>query len=369
MEETTQVTDIGDYLKLFACTAVMLQTILMFVLTTIPSATNQIGIGMTYNLIKFTAPAFIFGILYTTARKTIATPITYRHYLKQQWHSLFIPTILWTTIYLFITPELQQGHHYHNISSLIWQFINGNAAPHLWYNTMMLQFILLMPLMWLIGRWCGSNSRRGSLTAIVSIAGYLLWISFYDTEVFHGPHMMNWYLLDRLFLSFFIYGVLGVLAWQYRKTVDRFFRAWWPIVCLIFLGSFYWTNHELFEFGFPVKLTNAPYYKPSMILYDLSVISLISTLGIFQIDNHSTINKVIHILAEFAYKAFLSNVFWSYLLWYVFGKNLVINHLLIGALVLYTGTWLLSFGSAFAIHLCWQKFCLYTRSYNPRTIN
>ncbi|MFD1486112.1 hypothetical protein ACFQ5J_12840 [Lacticaseibacillus baoqingensis] len=71
----------------------------------------QTGIAPLYDLIKYRIPAFIFGILNTTSRTTIAdTSLTYGQYLKRMWHC-----------------------------------VNGTAAPHLWYNTMMLQFILLMP--------------------------------------------------------------------------------------------------------------------------------------------------------------------------------------------------------------------------------
>lgn len=347
-------TDIGDYLKLFACTAVMLQTVLAFVLKLTVSETSQIFIGIIYNLIKFTAPAFIFGILYTTTRKTISTG-RYQPYLKQQWHSLFVPTIWWTMIYLLITPDLQQVYHYDDLKTFLWQFVNGNAAPHLWYNTMMLQFILLMPLFWLIGRWCATSTKRGLLVASITTAVYLAWISFYDQEVFHGPQMGHWYLLDRFFLSFLAYGIFGTLAWQYRQAVNRFFRTWWPIGCLIFLGSFYWINNELFQFGFPIKLTNAPYYKPTMVLYDLTVISLIATLAITQLDHRSPVNRVVHLLAVFTYKAFLSNAFWTELLWLAGVKQLVLHHLWLGIATLYLGTWLLSFASAFAIHFVWQK--------------
>lgn len=365
MQKTTTDIDIGDYLKLFACTAVMLQTLLGFVLTTTPSATNEIGIGILYNLIKFTAPAFIFGILYTTARKSINAAISYQRYLGQRWHGLFVPTIWWTAIYLLVTPDLQQIGHYHNLRTFLWQFINGNAAPHLWYNTMMLQFILLMPIFLSLGRWAATTPVRGLITAGWTIAIFLAWILFYDLEVFHGPQMTHWYLLDRVFPSFLIYGVFGVLAWQYHEMVNRFLRTWWPIFCLIFLASFYWINIELFRFGSPIKLINAPYYKPSMVLYDLVVISLIASLAIFQIDNHTRVNKVVHILADFAYRAFLSNVFWLYLLWSTFGKQLVIHHLLIGTAILYAGTWMLSFGSAFIIHFIWQRIHLLLPAHQP----
>lgn len=138
-----EVTDVGDYLKLGACTAVMAQPILTDALASGPSIATQTGIGVVYNLVKYTAPAFIFGILYTTTRLTLnQTALTYTDYLRQQWHALFIPTIWWTMIYLILMPQLQQGSQCHDWRGFFWQFVNGNAAPHLWYNTMMLQFII-----------------------------------------------------------------------------------------------------------------------------------------------------------------------------------------------------------------------------------
>lgn len=158
--------DIGDYLKVFACTAVMLQIILVEALQTHPSPSAQIGIGIFYDLTKFTAPAFIAGILYTTTRIAVDSNLTYRTYLIQMWHALFIPTIAWTTIYLLVMPWVQQVHRYHDLQTFAWQFINGNAAPHLWYNSMMLQFIILMPVFWWLARWCGQNRFRGILVLI-----------------------------------------------------------------------------------------------------------------------------------------------------------------------------------------------------------
>lgn len=142
-----KIADIGDYLKVFACTAVMAQPIMTMVMNVGQSNHVQDVFGVLYNLVKYTAPAFIFGILYTTIRvNDINGNFSYQKHLRSNWSNLFVPTIWWTLIYLLGMPWLQQVDHYHNFSSFCWQFINGNAAPHLWYNTMMLQFIILMPI-------------------------------------------------------------------------------------------------------------------------------------------------------------------------------------------------------------------------------
>lgn len=58
------IADIGDYLKVFACTAVMSQPIMSMIIDLHQSTQTQFVFGILYNLVKYTAPAFIFGILY-----------------------------------------------------------------------------------------------------------------------------------------------------------------------------------------------------------------------------------------------------------------------------------------------------------------
>lgn len=58
--EVDQRADWGDYLKVFACTAVMLQPILSLIIKGQPSAV-QLNLGLLYDLVKYTAPAFIWG--------------------------------------------------------------------------------------------------------------------------------------------------------------------------------------------------------------------------------------------------------------------------------------------------------------------
>ncbi|CDN25774.1 hypothetical protein LFER_919 [Limosilactobacillus fermentum] len=153
--------DVGDFLKDFACTAVMAQPLLAQ-LVRLSTGPTQLGLAILDNLVKYTAPAFIFGILYTTIRTHSGAGIfNYRHYLRQQWAALFWPTIYWTSAYLLLLPKLQQEQHYHNWTSFAWRFVNGNAAPHLWYNTMTLQFIILMPCFWALHRLVGKRPQRG----------------------------------------------------------------------------------------------------------------------------------------------------------------------------------------------------------------
>ena len=352
------IADIGDYLKVFACTAVMSQPIMSIINNMHQSQQTQVGFGILYNLVKYTAPAFIFGILYTTIRTSdLNGHFSYFKHLQKNWSNLFVPTIWWTLIYLLGMPWLQQGNKFNSFGTFCWQFINGNAAPHLWYNTMMLQFIILMPFFWLISRYVRNNIKRGFAVAIVTLILYLSWLAFYDYYVFHGVHQNDWYLLDRVFISFFIYAVFGGLAWQFRSYFNEFITKFWWLIVVIFILCFIWTTYELSQFGYPLNFYNAPYYKPSMTFYCLAVICLIAAFCLYQVRKRQINSlKIFHFLAIYAYRAYLANVFWNQLIWH--GLNMQYHakfHPFLTLFGCWLLTWILSFSSAYLLHMWWTK--------------
>lgn len=352
------IADIGDYLKVFACTAVMSQPIMSLIINLPQSQQTQVGFGILYNLVKYTAPAFIFGILYTTIRTSdLNGHFSYFKHLQKNWSNLFVPTIWWTLIYLLGMPWLQQGNKFNSFGTFCWQFINGNAAPHLWYNTMMLQFIILMTFFWLISRYVRNNIKRGFAVAIVTLILYLGWLAFYDYYVFHGVHQNDWYLLDRVFISFFIYAVFGGLAWQFRSYFNEFITKFWWLIVVIFILCFIWTNYELSQFGYPLNFYNAPYYKPSMTFYCLAVICLIAAFCLYQVRKRQINSlKIFHFLAIYAYRAYLANVFWNQLIWH--GLNMQYHakfHPFLTLFGCWLLTWILSFSSAYLLHMWWTK--------------
>lgn len=352
------IADIGDYLKVFACTAVMSQPIMSIIINILQYQQTQVGFGILYNLVKYTAPAFIFGILYTTIRTSdLNGHFSYFKHLQKNWSNLFVPTIWWTLIYLLGMPWLQQGNKFNSFGTFCWQFINGNAAPHLWYNTMMLQFIILMPFFWLISRYVRNNIKRGFAVAIVTLILYLSWLAFYDYYVFHGVHQNDWYLLDRVFISFFIYAVFGGLAWQFRSYFNEFITKFWWLIVVIFILCFIWTNYELSQFGYPLNFYNAPYYKPSMTFYCLAVICLIAAFCLYQVRKRQINSlKIFHFLAIYAYRAYLANVFWNQLIWH--GLNMQYHakfHPFLTLFGCWLLTWILSFSSAYLLHMWWTK--------------
>lgn len=342
--------DSGDFLKIAAVSAVFLQSILGYGLNQHPNEATQILIGMLYNLVKYTAPAFIFGILFTNTKSQLGPNFHLKKFYLHILKAFFLPFYLWGIIYLLVFPSLQQVNHYHDWASFLWQLVNGNAAPHLWYAVMMLQFLLLMPLFNFIVEWIDKNyyQRIHKFTFILLITILLasLWLIFYDKLIFHGPHMHDWYLFDRFFMSFLLYGNLGMISAIFFEYYAQFLIKWKYLIAIIFVLSLIAINIELFRFGLPVKLVNAPYYKPSMSLYDLSVIFLISYLSLKLEKSHHRISTIIHNLANIAYLAYLPNAMWSWLCWTIFGAKLFEINSFLAILLVYILTWILSFLTA-----------------------
>lgn len=355
MPKKIRIADIGDYLKVFACTAVMMQPTISLVLATKPDHQTQFTLGIIYNLVKYTAPAFIFGILYSTTRTHEGAGVRqYPAYMKGAFQSLFVPSFWWTLVYLIVMPWVQQVAAYHNAGSFIWNFVNGNAAPHLWYNTMMLQFIILMPLFWALARLVEQQPQRGMIVAILTIIGYALWLDFYTLMANHG----DWYLLDRFFVSFSIYGVLGVLAVKFADQVNHWLLKFWWLSLTVLGLAFLWTNYELDQAGFPLNLSKADYYKPSMTLYSLAVIACVAALCLYNTKrHHDRMLKAMHYLAAFAYKAYLSNIFWLQIVWHLSNRgNLHTAHPLGTLFLCWAVTWVLSFMSAVGLNQLWSRF-------------
>lgn len=350
---STGQADIGDFEKMFAVTTVMIQSVITFLMKDHPTVGQQFFLGGFYEVAKFSASAFIFGILFSTIRTHPgARWKDYPHFMVNRWHVLFCPSIAWTTVYLLVLPQLQQRGHYHNLASFCWQFINGNAAPHLWYNVMMLQFIILMPFFWALARWIGHDHRRAAIAFGLVLVFECCWHFTYKMQVFHGPEANHWYLVDRFFPSFIIFAVAGTVLWQVHSQLTAILERHWLGQAVIWLALFYFVTFNFFNYGIPVHLTNAPYYLPSMIFYNLATIGLIATLALYLQKYRNQWLPFVHWVALYAHRAYLSHVFWLYLLWRGLGHFTISLSVRFPLLVI--GTVICAFLSAFGFHLVWR---------------
>lgn len=147
---------------------------------------------------------------------------------------------------------------------------------------MMLQFLLIMPWIKAICNWVKHSYCRLAVAVISSGIIYFTWLSFYDHFVLSGPEATHWYLLDRIFISFLIFGLYGGLSWNFHHEIHTFlFKYWWLIVG-IYLLTYFWTRDLFLATSKLTDLTNDSYYLPSMAIYALAVIFLIYLICIAQ---------------------------------------------------------------------------------------
>ena len=353
--------DVGDFEKVMAVTTVMTQSVISWLMGSSPQVGQQFFLGGIYEVIKFSAPAFIFGILFSTVRTHPAARLRdYPAFMRNRWHVLLIPSILWTGIYLIGFPQLQQHGHYHDWASFIWQFINGNAAPHLWYNVMMLQFIIIMPLFWWLARTVAGRPRLSIATFLLILLFELGWHLTYEMQVFHGPQAQHWYLLDRVLPSFLIFGISGTLFWTNYRRVSSWLLRHWLCQLIVWLLLLYIVTINFFSYGYPVYLTNAPYYLPSMIFYNLSTIGLVATLLLHFRQTQNQWLPIIHWIALYAHRSYLGHVFWLYWCWRLLPRL----PLIVGFPLLVLLTITISFAFSYCAHIIWssiKRHCAVTR--------
>ena len=130
---------------------------------------------------------------------------------------------------------------------------------------------------------------------------------------------------------------------------------WLPVIIVAFFAILVWTNRELFGFGFPISLYNATYYKPSMTAYCVVIIALIS-VRFFADCRAKQLRRLnlMHFVATYAHRAFLSNLFWEQLCWRGLQmQRYAAAHPILVLISTWLLTWLLAVNSAWLIHQGW----------------
>ncbi|KRM21972.1 acyltransferase family protein [Latilactobacillus graminis] len=350
-EDQKTKTNVSDFQKVSAVTAVILQTILSFALSNCHDQTTAALIGTLYVFVKYTAPIFIFSIVYNMVKTSEKT--SYFEFLKDKFFELVVPYLLWTTVYLLVFPGVQQETPYNNLGTFLLKFITGDGAPHLWYTVMMLQIQLCMPFF----IWLGYHvlNKRKLVWPVLTGATilYIGWYLFYNTAVLNGPLANRWYLLDRFVVSFLIYGIYGVAGFVYHealfKQLNRIRFALLPISLVV--GGL--SVRALLAYPGDINFGHAPYLNTLQSLYSLSIILMVFTFASRMIINQSPKLRLFKWLSLYAYRTYLANVFVFQALLLVFKTTWL--KLPMGAMIVvaYLSTTTVAFMLSWLLHLGW----------------
>ncbi|KPG71751.1 acyltransferase family protein [Enterococcus sp. RIT-PI-f] len=344
--------NISDFQKVFAVTAVMMQSILTFALANTQDEKTAAFIGTFYVMVKYTAPLFIFAIVYNMVKTS--QHLSYLEFLKEKFFELVVPYVLWTTVYLWLFPAVQQAQPYTDTASFLLKYVTGDGAPHLWYTIMMLQIQLLMPFFVWLGYKVLTNKKMVWPVLICATVLYVAWYLFYDMQVFTGPHHDAWYLLDRFVVSFMIYGIYGEAALMYHETVYKWLYkvryAFLPVGIALALLS---ADH-LLHFAGDLTFAHAPYLNTLQSLYSLVVIMAVFMFGSTLIKNHSTTLPQFKWLSTYAYRTYLANVFVFQVLLLCFKDLLLRLPTGVMILVAYVATASCAFLLSYVLHVIWS---------------
>ncbi|WKL03078.1 acyltransferase family protein [Paenibacillus amylolyticus] len=258
---------------------------------------------MLYNLAKFSAPAFIFAILYDVAQ---LRDVKYGHYVWHKAKEIIGPYLFWTTVYILTV----NAGGYEQVGDVVQAFLLGTAAPHLWYTVMMFQYHLLIPLVTALALLMIRNRKKAAVSWVVSIIVYAILILLYDRYVLLDLLHPDLVYTDRIFAMYGLFALLGMGTSIYKETclvwLDKMKWALLPIGVLLFI----WVNRELFAYGFEdMNLLKSSYLKPSMVLFNMALILLLYAGATGLIRMKVRFLPAFRWIAKYAFRAYLASYF------------------------------------------------------------
>jgi surface polysaccharide O-acyltransferase-like enzyme len=326
-------------MKSFAFLAVVFQSSIIFTMKQ-ASPEESIMLGMLFNFVKFSAPVFVFLAGFHLFQQK--PPIDYRTYVSHKGKELLLPYLVWSFIYLMMFSNEDE------FVMLIKQIVIGDAAPHLWYVIMIIQFHLLAPLLLIMFSWAEKMIRSWKKATLILASLYLLllfilskWLSHSSVYLFH--------YMDRSFLSYFFYFFLGGVTARTLPRWRSFVMKSIPINSFIFVALFILVGYELISYKsiYSIDLKASTYLKPSMFLYVSSEILLLYSLSITIVQTKSLLYNALRFISQYTYGAYLGHIFFLHL----FGKMINISVLsLLQSVILFFITVVSSILFCYVIH-------------------
>lgn len=303
-----------DIMKVIAVLGVMWQGILGLMMKQNIGVTQKVESIILYDFVKYTAPFFIFAICFDICK---IKNVPYKKQLMHKVEELLVPYFCWATVYIYMNIT-----NYKTTGDFLEGYFLGTNAPHTWYLVMMFQFHILVPVLWYLYAKLTEKKKRALPVLIGAFVFYLLFLFIYDNYVFNVTTNKALLYLDRSFIGFSIYAVLGTVASANYEKWNIFISKVRLIAIPLFFIAFTAANNEMFPNGFNnLSLTNSIYLKPSMFLYNIFAIIMVYGLALILIKRNSRSLPVFRFLSQYAYRAYLANFFVISILIKFMGKS------------------------------------------------
>lgn len=346
--------------KTLAFLAVVMQSSLSFCIGPKTAGPEQsVIIGILFNLVKFSAPVFIFVVGFHLVQHTgrhARRHARYGPYLASKWNEVIVPYLCWSAVYLLFLPSLNTWGN-ESFVRILQSIVLGTAAPHLWYVVMVFQFHLLMPLFLLIFYWMKGHlhSVKFLLFTVIGITLLylgLMWAS--SSYIFNGEFLTDHVWLrftDRSFLAYSIYFLLGGIAALTLHTWRRFVRKSLIINVFIFLGLFFTVGYELLAFNgvAAIDLKVSTYLKPTMFLYIISEMILLYGLSMVIVRARSFLFKLLSFIGNYTFPSYLGHFFFLQMIVLILPIHLLGENYIALGILLFCLTTAVSVGFSFII--------------------
>lgn len=349
IENKIQLTTETDIMKSIAVFAAMWQSILTLMMKQPIGVNQSVEAIILYDFVKFSAPVFIFAILFDISK--IKNGV-YTQHIFHKAKELLVPYFCWTTVYILTINTAT----YKNFGDCVQAYLFGTSAGHLWYLVMMFQFQLLVPVSWVLFRKLSANKKKIAPVLVGAIVFYSLFLFVYNKYIFDVTKNKYLLYIDRSFIAFSIYAILGIVASVTYEKWKRFISKVKYVAIPLFFIVFTVANNEMFKDGFKkLTLAKSIYLKPSMFLYNILAITLIFAFALMLIKNNSRLLPKFKFISTYAIRAYFANVFCLNIIVKVMGKTFQYMPFNLTLILLFIMTAVFSFTLVYTLAFIWRK--------------
>lgn len=237
--------DYLDWFRVFACIAVVtIHVTAAAIALYLPKSLPQVTITMINGFTLFAVPAFILISGYTFMVVYEKKDIDFATFFKRRVSIIVLPYLLWNIFYTLYAMRL--SHLPFSWSTLGYNLLTGKAFYHLYFMPLIFQFyILFIPLKKLVDR-----VHWAILFPLTLIFHY-----FYTTQI-----KASIPLSDRVFLSYMIFYMIGMLLGRYHLKVVQSIKVWiFPVLVLYGVSEYFYVSDRVNYF---VYQANSPFQLP-----------------------------------------------------------------------------------------------------------
>ncbi len=267
-------------------------------------SSEKVIIAVSFEPLRFAVPLFVmlFGAaLFYVYRE----PPRYVPYLAKRVRQLVLPYAVWTAVYLWYAEKPV------TLRGVARGMVYGDASYHLWYVTMILQFVVLVPLFFAVRnglrRYC-TTKRRMIVAPAVLLGAWLVLLACRPSDGWAHQILVTW--RTRGFLLWTGYFALGALCGLSPEVFAKWARRLIVPAGLISVGAVgyaMWLSvRTVYQEGV-VDFNRVSYFSPVYAV--LTMVTILFLYGAAEwLTRWRTVQRVCGFVGKHSYEAYLAHV-------------------------------------------------------------